>query len=45
MVGVVDEIRMPAIETEKSPTLVETKTRVQTTLPAEPQQRNARYAY
>ncbi|KAI8573731.1 hypothetical protein RHMOL_Rhmol01G0299000 [Rhododendron molle] len=41
MVGVVDEIRMPAIETEKSPTLVETKTRVQATLPGEPQQRNA----
>lgn len=42
MVGVVDEIRMPAIEDENSPTLVETKTRVQATLPSEAQLRNAR---
>uniref|UniRef100_A0A5B7AUI1 Exonuclease V n=2 Tax=Davidia involucrata TaxID=16924 RepID=A0A5B7AUI1_DAVIN len=42
LVGVVDEVRMPGTETERNPTLVETKTRSQATSPAEPQQRNGR---
>ncbi|KAL6953712.1 hypothetical protein U1Q18_020961 [Sarracenia purpurea var. burkii] len=42
MVGKIDEIRMPVIKTEKNPTLVDTKTRTQATLPAEPQRRNGR---
>ncbi|XP_057956601.1 exonuclease V, chloroplastic-like [Malania oleifera] len=42
VVGVIDEIRMPAIENERNPTLVDTKTRVQATLPAEAQRRNGR---
>ncbi|PSR95170.1 Exonuclease [Actinidia chinensis var. chinensis] len=42
MVGVVDEIRMPLTETENNPTFVDTKTRQQATLPAEPQRRNGR---
>lgn len=46
MVGVIDEIRMPETETETNryPILVETKTRTQASCPAEPQQRNGRYA-
>ena len=44
MVGVIDEIRMPATETDRNPMLVDTKTRVRDTLPAEPQRRNGRYA-
>ncbi|GAV62081.1 Morph_protein1 domain-containing protein [Cephalotus follicularis] len=40
MVGVIDEIRMPVNETDRSPLLVDTKTRVRDTLPAEPQRRN-----
>lgn len=44
MVGVVDEIRMPVTETIRNPLLVDTKTRVKDTLPAEPQRRNGRYA-
>ncbi|KAL7264692.1 hypothetical protein ACSBR1_002619 [Camellia fascicularis] len=40
MVGVVDEIRMPVNETEKNPTLLDIKTRVQATVPSEPQRRN-----
>ncbi|KAB1228021.1 Exonuclease V, chloroplastic [Morella rubra] len=42
MVGVIDEIRMPATEIERNPILVDTKTRVRDTLPAEPQRRNGR---
>ncbi|KAL5551613.1 hypothetical protein UlMin_001789 [Ulmus minor] len=42
MVGVIDEVRMPVTETDKNPLLVDTKTRVRSTLPAEPQQRNGR---
>ncbi|XP_052186649.1 exonuclease V, chloroplastic [Diospyros lotus] len=42
MVGVIDEIRMPVTETEKSPTLVDTKTRARASLPSEPQRRNGR---
>ncbi|KAL5581195.1 hypothetical protein UlMin_013637, partial [Ulmus minor] len=42
MVGVIDEIRMPVAETDKNALLVETKTRVRYTLPAEPQRRNGR---
>lgn len=44
MGGVIDEIRMSGTETLRNPTLVETKTRVLDTLPAESQRRNARYA-
>ena len=43
MVGVIDEIRIPATETDRNPILVDTKTRVRDTLPAEPQRRNGRY--
>ncbi|KAK4606176.1 hypothetical protein RGQ29_000443 [Quercus rubra] len=42
MVGVIDEIRIPATETDRNPILVDTKTRVRDTLPAEPQRRNGR---
>ncbi|OVA18149.1 Exonuclease V [Macleaya cordata] len=42
MVGVIDEIRMPATDTVRNPLLVETKTRTQASLPAEPQKRNGR---
>ena len=42
--GVIDEIQMPATVTQRNPLLVDTKTRVKDTLPAEPQQRNGRYA-
>ncbi|KAM1148982.1 hypothetical protein ACFX2B_029329 [Malus domestica] len=42
MVGVIDEIRMPVTETNRHPILVDTKTRVKDTLPAEPQRRNGR---
>lgn len=42
MVGVIDEIRMPATETERYPTLVDTKTRARAKLPTEAQQRNGR---
>ncbi|XP_059626747.1 exonuclease V, chloroplastic-like [Cornus florida] len=42
MVGVIDEIRMPVTENERNPILVETKTRVQATIPSEPQRRNGR---
>ncbi|XP_048325080.2 exonuclease V, chloroplastic isoform X1 [Ziziphus jujuba] len=42
MVGVIDEIRMSKTETDKNPLLVDTKTRVRETLPAEPQRRNGR---
>ncbi|KAJ9178494.1 hypothetical protein P3X46_010372 [Hevea brasiliensis] len=41
MVGIVDEIRMPEGE-NRNPILVDTKTRVRETLPAEPQRRNGR---
>lgn len=43
MVGIIDEIRMPVSESTKFPILVDTKTRVQATLPGEPQRRNGRY--
>ncbi|XP_050292644.1 exonuclease V, chloroplastic-like [Quercus robur] len=42
MVGMVDEVRMPVTETDRNPILVDIKTRVQDTLPAEPQRRNGR---
>lgn len=45
MVGVIDEIRMPATDIERNLTLVETKTRSQAALPSEPQGRNGRCAY
>lgn len=45
MVGVIDEIRMPVKETHRNPILVDTKTRVKETLPAESQRRNGRYSY
>lgn len=43
MVGVIDEIRISVIDTERYATLVDTKTRARAKLPAEPQQRNGRY--
>lgn len=43
MVGIIDEIRMPASESTSFPKLVDTKTRVRATLPGEPQRRNGRY--
>lgn len=43
MVGIIDEIRMPASEPKSLPILVDTKTRVRATLPSEPQRRNGRY--
>lgn len=43
MVGVIDEIRMPLTEIDRNPLLVDTKTRVRNTVPAEPQRRNGRY--
>ncbi|CAK9143215.1 unnamed protein product [Ilex paraguariensis] len=42
IVGVIDEVRMPSTETERNPTLVDTKTRVQPIIPSEPQRRNGR---
>ncbi|XWS71326.1 hypothetical protein CRYUN_Cryun03dG0128600 [Craigia yunnanensis] len=42
LVGVIDEIRMPEKESDGKPILVETKTRVRDSLPAEPQRRNQR---
>lgn len=42
MVGIIDEIRMSLVESERIPILVDTKTRVRATLPAEPQRRNGR---
>ncbi|KAJ0020825.1 hypothetical protein Pint_32222 [Pistacia integerrima] len=42
MVGVIDEIQMPVKETHRNPILVDTKTRVSETLPAESQRRNGR---
>ncbi|KAI3450522.1 hypothetical protein Pfo_007187 [Paulownia fortunei] len=41
MVGIIDEIRM-SVESKRFPVLVDTKTRVQATLPGEPQRRNGR---
>lgn len=43
MVGVIDEIRMVEMDKARYPILVDTKTRVQAKLPAEPQRRNGRY--
>ncbi|XP_042504379.1 exonuclease V, chloroplastic-like [Macadamia integrifolia] len=42
MVGAIDELRMPLTEEIRTPSLVDTKTRVKATLPSEPQQRNGR---
>uniref|UniRef100_A0A0V0IQG4 Putative ovule protein n=1 Tax=Solanum chacoense TaxID=4108 RepID=A0A0V0IQG4_SOLCH len=42
MVGVIDEIRMPKGQSDVYPMLVDTKTRVQASLPREPQRRNGR---
>lgn len=42
MVGVIDELRMPITGNDRKLTLVDTKTRSQPRLPAEPQCRNAR---
>ena len=44
MVGMIDEVRMALTETDRNVILVETKTRLSDTPPAEPQQRNGRYA-
>ncbi|KAI3983419.1 hypothetical protein MKX01_013486 [Papaver californicum] len=41
-VGVIDELRMPIMGTAQNPSLVDTKTRSQATLPSEPQKRNSR---
>ncbi|KAK4358752.1 hypothetical protein RND71_020981 [Anisodus tanguticus] len=43
MVGIIDEIRMPKGQSDAYPMLVDTKTRVGASLPAEPQRRNGRY--
>lgn len=43
MLGVIDEVRMPATESDRNPIFVDTKTRVKNTLPAEPQKRKGRY--
>ena len=43
MVGVIDEIQMLEIGTCKVPMLIDTKTRMRHTIPAEPQQRNGKY--
>ena len=45
LVGVIDEIRMPEKESDGKPILVDTKTRVRDSLPAEPQRRNGRYIF
>lgn len=45
MVGVIDEVQLPATETQRNPILVDTKTRVRNELPPEPQRRNGRYAH
>ncbi|KAJ8551845.1 hypothetical protein K7X08_028288 [Anisodus acutangulus] len=42
MVGIIDEIRMPKGQSDAYPMLVDTKTRVRASLPAEPQRRNGR---
>ncbi|KAB1227016.1 Exonuclease V, chloroplastic [Morella rubra] len=42
LVGMVDEVRMPVTEADRNPMLVDTKTRVQDTPPAEEQIRNGR---
>ncbi|KZV49940.1 exonuclease V, chloroplastic [Dorcoceras hygrometricum] len=42
MVGIIDEIQMSMVESERIPILIDTKTRVRATLPAEPQRRNGR---
>jgi hypothetical protein len=44
MVGKIDEVRISVTETDTNAILVETKTRMTDTPPAEPQQRNGRYA-
>ncbi|MCL7029181.1 hypothetical protein MKW94_016668 [Papaver nudicaule] len=41
-VGVIDELRMPVMGTARHPSLVDTKTRTQATLPSEAQKRNSR---
>ncbi|XP_022752455.1 exonuclease V, chloroplastic-like isoform X2 [Durio zibethinus] len=42
LVGVIDEIQMPAKGSDRRPILIDTKTRAQDSLPAEPQRRNGR---
>ncbi|KAL4332927.1 hypothetical protein GQ457_07G036110 [Hibiscus cannabinus] len=42
LVGIIDELRMPENGSAKNPILVDTKTRVRDSLPAEPQRRNGR---
>ncbi|KAF3791399.1 Exonuclease V [Nymphaea thermarum] len=42
VIGVIDEVRMTTIKGVQFPSLVDTKTRRQNTLPSEPQKRNAR---
>jgi exonuclease V len=44
MVGIIDEIRMPADGISFQPILVDTKTRVRPTVPSEAQKRNGRFA-
>ncbi|KAI3849940.1 hypothetical protein MKW98_026854 [Papaver atlanticum] len=41
-VGKIDELRMPTVGMAQNPSLVDTKTRSQATLPSEPQKRNSR---
>lgn len=41
--GVIDEIQMLEINTSRIPMLIDTKTRVRDTIPAEPQRRNGKY--
>ncbi|GMI92305.1 exonuclease V-like [Hibiscus trionum] len=42
LVGIIDELRMPENGSDGKPILVDTKTRVRDSLPAEPQRRNGR---
>lgn len=42
VIGVIDEIRLPLSEKVRNPSLVDTKTRSQASLPTEPQKRNGR---
>lgn len=43
MVGVIDELQMNVTGNDRKLTLLDTKTRAQPRLPAEPQSRNGRY--
>lgn len=42
LAGVIDELRMPENGSDRNPILVDTKTRVRDSFPAEPQSRNGR---